>query len=162
VARYTTALARNLARQGRRTEALRLGRESLAQIEAAFGRANFRYADGLTDLAVLHALLGEWDAAAATMRAAIDHEGTRRSPPGVQADRHGKLGQYLIGAGRLAEAETELLRSLELVRRQYPDDDHLNVDKTKRTLHRLYTTWGRPLDAERYRVPPPLLGEPEW
>jgi hypothetical protein len=104
----------------------------------------------------------EWDAAVAAQRTAIEHPTSYTLSRSQRGEVHRSLGRFLMGAGRLPEAETELRRSLALLRVHYGADDHPNVEETKRTMHQLYAGWGRPLDAERYRVPPARLLAPDW
>jgi len=60
----------------------------------------------------------------------------------------------LLERGELARAEKPLLQSLELLQDACSDDDHPNVQETKRVLTRLYEQWNKSELAERYRVPP--------
>jgi tetratricopeptide (TPR) repeat protein len=161
VARATEMLSENLARQGRGDEARRLAHEALRLFESLLGRSHLAYADGLENLATVHAHLGDWEAAVAAQRAAIEHESTRQRNTSQHGTHYRRLGRFLLSAGRLPEAETEMLRSLSLVLRAHGNDDHPNVQDSKRALYELYTAWRRPADAERYRVPPAAVLR-EW
>jgi tetratricopeptide (TPR) repeat protein len=158
VARTKSSLARILARQGHAREALQLANDVLTTVEHTVGRTHISYADALSDFAAVNAILGNWEAAIRFERDAQAHESSNKRYLNDAVSSR-RLGRHLLEAGRFEEAEAQLLHSVHLMRDYHKNEDHPNVQTSKRALFDLYTRWGRSRDADRYRVPPPRIIE---
>jgi tetratricopeptide (TPR) repeat protein len=144
-----------LERQGRLEEAEAMAREGLATVQTRLGP---RHRDVGTVLAVLASIVsrqGRHDEADRLYREAIDLK------PAVnegQSVLNGELrrvyGRFLTERRRFADAEAQLVESLNLLSRVYGSADHPNPMETKRALMALYQATGRPELVEKYRVPP--------
>jgi tetratricopeptide (TPR) repeat protein len=104
----------------------------------------------------LAALLADRDAATAgvllSQALAVFY---RDAPDGWEAaDGEGVLGTILAGAGRYEEAETCLLGSYERLG-ELRGEESPRTRKARERLFELYSAWGRPEEAERYRAADP-------
>ena len=61
-------------------------------------------------------------------------------------------GLMVLKANRFEEAESLLLEALDIYRSQF-GDDHDQVRQSRDGLVQIYTAWGRPDLADRYRDP---------
>lgn len=146
------ALANVLAQEQRYEEALDLMEDALAKWRAAVGDAHPAVAGSMAATARIHVALGNYAAAESLvvqaveiLRAAHGEEHT-----GVQMTI-AQLGDIRRMQGEYAVADSLLKHALERVR-GVQSEEHPNVQRLYRSLVELYTAWGKPEEAERYRA----------
>jgi serine/threonine-protein kinase len=147
-------LAHVLETQGRFAEALTIRLAALEGAVRAFGDPDAYVAIELTGLGDHSRRAGRSEAAERYYRRALDVR-QRLHPPGHWRidDARLRLASALVDAGRLAEAERELLGA----------HDGLSASRgpaagetlaARKQLADLYERWHRPADARRYASPP--------
>ncbi len=145
-------LARELNRQGRTREAEALARDALDLTIRMLGPDHpVLTSERLPLLAEIFERQGRHAAADSTYRKAIAEIPLSGVVPGELCRRYGRL---LLARGDHAQAEEQLLKSLELLETAYRGATHPNVQETRRALMELYQRWGRPELVERHRLPP--------
>ncbi len=106
-------------------------------------------------LATILARKGRHDEADRLFRDAIDLKPERNERLSIlNAAERRIYGRYLIQRRRFADAEAQLLKSLQLLTSVYASENHPNPVETKRALMALYEASGQAALVERYRVPP--------
>jgi serine/threonine-protein kinase len=144
-----------LEQAGRLTEAEATAHRSIEIMRSALGP---RHSDAAWPMAWLaHILYSRTRYAEAdrTYRDAIDLTTAENEGLTIrQAEIRREYGRVLTSQRRFAEAENELIRSLELLTTTYGTDLHPNIYETKRGLMTLYTAWNKPDLVQRHRVPP--------
>ncbi len=151
VAYSLLAVADELVPQGRLAEADSLDQSALEIFRASLSEGHPALADAFEGLAHVREAQGRIDEGEALLRQAV---AARRGKTNATAvgESHRTLGRYLIRHGRYAAAEPELLEAVRLMGDL--GDLHPNAIDSKRALFELYTAWGRPEDAARWKVPP--------
>jgi serine/threonine-protein kinase len=145
-------LARELARQGRLSEAESLVRQALDLSTRTLGARHPVVTDTrLPLLAEILALQGRHAEADRTYGVAFEQTVSHGVVPGEMRREYGRL---LLRRGDHTRAERQLLQSLALLEDAYRRADHPNVFETRRSLMELYQRLNKPELVERYRVPP--------
>jgi serine/threonine-protein kinase len=154
VAGSLVGVAYELAEQGRLEEAEALARDALARFDRIFGPT---HPSGVWTAMVLGSVAyraGRPQEGDSLYRNALDVRlGGPLSTSIAAGEQRREYGKVLIGYRRFAEAEAQLLRSLEILEAAYRGG-HPNVQESRRALMELYEAWGKPELVERYRVPP--------
>jgi serine/threonine-protein kinase len=149
------AVAVALEREGRLAEAETTARQALEMMQGILGPRHPDAGVVMGWLAHIHFSQGRHAEADTRYREAIeltpaDSEGRTI----LQAEMRRAYGRVLVEQRRFADAEAELLRSLELLSSALTTADHPNIQETKRALMALYGAWNKRNMVERYRVPP--------
>jgi eukaryotic-like serine/threonine-protein kinase len=150
---HLNALAGALERQGRLEEAEALARQAIETYGRALGPRHYASGATLTRLASILFAQGRVAESDSLYREAITTQIDRDDGPAPVAETRRSYARMLIQRGAWEAAETQLMESLRALE-DWVGPDHPNTRETKRALAELYTAWGRPELAERYRVPP--------
>jgi eukaryotic-like serine/threonine-protein kinase len=146
-------LAMVLERQGRLDEAEALARAALGIYDRALGPDHWGAGRTLIRLgSVLHRK-GRVAEADSLYRKAVALQLRRSDGKVSEAEVRRDYGRLLIARREWQAAEDQLLESHRLLEGEVAAS-HPNLHETKRALTELYLAWGRPDEAERYRVPP--------
>ncbi len=124
--------------------------QALAMRRRLFGNAHPEVASSLFYVAILQVARREYSDALVSARASRDMFSTGLSPSHWKtAIAQAVGGAALVGMGRYAEAEEQLLHSYAILSNDggaWP----MYRSLTRHYLEDLYTKWGRPQDAHRY------------
>jgi serine/threonine-protein kinase len=148
-------LAGVLLAAGRLGEAERMARQAVALAQRTLGAHHPELAGLWERVAAVLAEQHRWAAADSVYDASARIRainGLERSIGLAEAER--ARGRMHMRARRFPAAEAALRLSLSIMEERYPDASHPNRVDSRRALFELYTAWGRPTDAEKYRVPP--------
>jgi eukaryotic-like serine/threonine-protein kinase len=155
IARALGAVAIDLERQGRLAEAEATARESLGTLQRILGTRHSDVGTALLRLAHILFRQGRHAEADQLYREAIELKPPHNERQSIDnAETRRAYGRFLTQQRRFADAEEQLLRSLELLETAYAAKDHPNTIETKRALMELYGAWAKPEMVERHRVPP--------
>jgi serine/threonine-protein kinase len=146
-------VAQELTRQRRLAEAEALMRQALSHSQKTLGPRHATVINArMPQLAEILHLQGRRSEAEQLYQTALEQNQSGDVMVGQMKRAYGRL---LLRQGDHTRAEAQLLQSLALLERSYPDrPDHPNVHESKRALMELYSTWGKVELVERYRVPP--------
>lgn len=154
LSRTLGVVALAVAEQGRLEEAEGILREALAHGERVQGPEAVDRHGNLADLGWVLSRQGRWDEARVAFLEAVSLRLRAGGPDDIVLhELHRRWGRLLTVSGRYDEAEDHLRTALEGLDRVY-EPEHPNHVDARRALHELYTAWGRPGEAARYRVPP--------
>jgi len=145
-------LADALYWQGRYREAEAMLRRVISDLEAGEAPAA-RLGQPLMDRGMALMKMGRYAQAEPVLRQALQIERANR-PAGDRdiAGAETALGAWLVHQDRLGEAEPLLLAAYPVLRAEAGSRDPMRA-MAGAALVKLYTRWGRPADAARYRVP---------
>ena len=140
-----------LESQGKAAEAEPLYREAVSIADEALEKDNPERAVYLQHLASVLATLGKASEGEARVREALEIFQTSKAPPWRVADTESVLGNCLVVQRRFQEAEPLLLRSYQILRDD-PGNGRRYVPVALQRIVDLYTAWGKPEQAEKYRA----------